>query len=144
VYEKLKQNPNAMRAVTEAALAQPGVAEIFRAEQLQNRPATQSPSRRALADGYFPGRSGDLFIVAKPYWLMDRTPAGKARSYGTSHGAPYNYDQNVPLLLLGFGIRHGEYFDEVTPADIAPTLASLCGVTLASRDGHVLAQALAK
>jgi len=144
VYEKLKQNPNAMRAVTESALAQPGVAEIFRAEQLQNRPATQSPSRRALADGYFPGRSGDLFIVAKPYWLMDRTPAGKARSYGTSHGAPYNYDQNVPLLLMGFGIRHGEYFDEVTPADIAPTLASLCGVTLASRDGHVLAQALAK
>jgi predicted AlkP superfamily pyrophosphatase or phosphodiesterase len=144
VYEQLKQNPNAMRAVTEAALAQPGVAEIFRAEQLQNRPATRSPTRRALADGYFPGRSGDLFIVPKPYWLMDRTPAGKARSYGTSHGAPYNYDQNVPLLFMGFGIRHGEYFDEVTPADLAPTLAALCGVTLASRDGHVLAQALTK
>jgi len=144
VYEKLKQNASAMRAVTEAALAQPGVAEIFRAEQLQNRPATQSPTRRALADGYFPGRSGDLFIVPKPYWLMDRTPAGKARSYGTSHGAPYNYDQNVPLLFMGFGIKHGEYFDEVTPADVAPTLAALCGVTLASRDGHVLAQALAK
>ncbi len=144
VYEKVKQNANAMRAVTEAALAQPGVAEIFRAEQLQNRPATQSPTRRALADGYFPGRSGDLFIVPKPYWLMDRTPAGKARSYGTSHGAPYNYDQNVPLLFMGFGIKHGEYFDEVTPADVAPTLAALCGVTLASRDGHVLAQALAK
>jgi len=144
VYEKLKQNPNAMRAVTEAALAQPGVAEIFRAEQLQNRPVTQSPTRRALADGYFAGRSGDLFIVPKPYWLMDRTPAGKARSYGTSHGAPYNYDQNVPLLFMGFGIRHGEYFDEVTPADLAPTLAALCGITLASRDGHVLAQALTK
>jgi predicted AlkP superfamily pyrophosphatase or phosphodiesterase len=144
VYEQLKQNPTAMRAVTEAALAQPGVAEIFRAEQLQNRPATRSPTRRALADGYFPGRSGDLFIVPKPYWLMDRTPAGKARSYGTSHGAPYNYDQNVPLLFMGFGIRHGEYFDEVTPADLAPTLAALCGITLASRDGHVLAQALTK
>jgi len=144
VYEKAKQNPNAMRAVTEAALAQPGVAEIFSAEQLQNRPATQSPSRRALADGYFPGRSGDLFIVAKPYWLMDRTPGGKVRSYGTSHGAPYNYDQHVPLLFMGFGIRHGEYYEEVTPADVAPTLASLCGITLASRDGHVLAQALAK
>src|SRR6266436_9685309 len=54
VYEKLKQNPNALRVVTEAALAQPGVAEIFRAEQLQDRPTTQSPTRRALADGYFP------------------------------------------------------------------------------------------
>ena len=144
VYEKVKQDPIAMRAMTEAALAQPGVAEIFRAEELQNRPATQSPTRRALADGYFPGRSGDIFIVPKPYWLMDRTPAGRARSYGTSHGAPYNYDQHVPLLFMGFGIKHGEYFDEVTPADVAPTLASLCGVILASRDGHVLAQALAK
>jgi hypothetical protein len=45
---------------------------------------------------------------------------------------------------MGFGIRHGEYFDAVTPADIAPTLASLCGITLASRDGHALGQALAK
>lgn len=144
VYEKLKQDPKAMRAVTDAALAQPGVAEVFRAEQLQNRPATQSPTRRAMADSYFPGRSGDLFIVNKPYWLMDSTPAGKTRSYGTGHGTPYNYDQHVPVLFLGFGIQHGEYHGPATPADIAPTLASLCGITLASRDGHVLTEALAK
>jgi predicted AlkP superfamily pyrophosphatase or phosphodiesterase len=144
VYEKLKHDDKAMRALTEAALAQPGVAEVFRAEQLQNRPATRSPTRSAMANSYFPGRSGDLFIVPKPYWLLDGTPAGKARSYGTGHGVPYNYDQHVPILFMGFGIRHGEYLDAVTPTDIAPTLASLCGITLASRDGHVLGQALAK
>src|SRR5712664_442872 len=144
VYEKLKHDDKAMHALIEAALAQPGVAEVFRAEQLQSRPATQSPTRSAMANSYFPGRSGDLFIVPKPYWLMDGTPAGKARRYGTGHGVPYNYDQHVPVLFMGFGIRHGEYFDAVTPADIAPTLASLCGITLASRDGHVLGQALAK
>jgi predicted AlkP superfamily pyrophosphatase or phosphodiesterase len=144
VYEKLKQDAKAMRAVTDAALAQPGVAEVFRAEQVQNRPATQSPTRRAMADSYFPGRSGDLFIVPKPYWLMDGTPGAKTRSYGTGHGAPYNYDQHVPVLFLGFGIQHGEYYGEATPADIAPTLASLCGITLASRDGRVLADAITK
>lgn len=144
VYEKLKQDAKAMRAVTDAALAQPGVAEVFRAEQLQNRPATQSPTRRAMADSYFPGRSGDLFIVPKAYWLMDGTPAGKTRSYGTGHGTPYNYDQHVPVLLMGFGIQHGVYYTEATPADIAPTLASLCGITLASREGHVMAEALAR
>ena len=143
-YEKLKHDDNAGHAVIDAALAQSGVAEVFRAEQVQNRPATQSPTRRALANSYFPGRSGDLFIVPKPYWLMDGTPAGKARSYGTGHGVPYNYDQHVPVLFMGFGIRHGEYLEPVTPADIAPTLASLCGITLATRDGHILAQALAK
>ncbi len=144
VYDKLRHDDKAMHAVTDAALAQPGVAEIFRAEQLQNRPATQSPTRTAMADSYFPGRSGDLFIVPKPYWLMDGTPAGKTRSYGTGHGVPYNYDQHVPILFMGFGIRHGEYFDAVTPADIAPTLASLCGITLATRDGHILAQSVSK
>src|SRR5229473_2534846 len=144
VYEKLEQDPKAIRAVINAALAQPGVAEVFRAEQLQNRPATESPTRRAMADSYFPGRGGDLFIVPKAYWLMDGTPAGKTRSYGAGHGTPYNYDQHVPILLMGFGIQHGEYYIEATPADIAPTLATLCGITLASRDGHVLAEALTK
>jgi len=144
VYQKLRQNDSAMRAVIDAALAQPGVAAVFRAEQVQNRPATQSPIQAAVANGYFAGRSGDLFIIPKPYWFMDRTPADRARSYGTSHSSPYNYDQHVPILFMGFGIRHGEYFDAVTPADVAPTLAALCGITLATRDGHPLAQALEK
>ena len=144
VYEKLKHDDKAMREVTVAALAQPGVAEVYRAEQIQNRPATKSPTRSAMANSYFPGRSGDLFIVPKPYWLLDSTPAGKTRSYGTGHGVPYNYDQHVPVLFMGFGVHHGEYLEPVTPADIAPTLASLCGITLATRDGHILAQALAK
>jgi predicted AlkP superfamily pyrophosphatase or phosphodiesterase len=75
---------------------------------------------------------------------MDGTPAGKQRSYGTSHVSPYNYDQHVPVLLMGFGIQPGEYFQPITPADIAPTLAALCGITLAPRDGHILSEALTK
>jgi hypothetical protein len=97
----------------------------------------------AEANSYFEGRSGDLFIVSKPYWL----PSGrvdKTRDFGTGHGTPYNYDQHVPVLLMGLGIEHGEYFARVTPADIAPTLASLCGVTLSTSDGRVLAEALKK
>jgi hypothetical protein len=45
---------------------------------------------------------------------------------------------------MGSGIEHGEYFGRITPADIAPTFASLCGVTLSIRDGRVLAEALKK
>jgi predicted AlkP superfamily pyrophosphatase or phosphodiesterase len=144
VYEKLQHDHAAMLAVIDAALAQPGVAAVYRADELMNRPATQSPTLRAFALSYFPGRSGDLFIVPKPYWLMDSTPAGKSRSYGTGHGTPYNYDQHVPVLFMGYGIQPGEYFQSITPADIAPTLAALCGITLAPRDGHVLAEALKK
>jgi len=143
-YEKLKGDAGAMTAVIGAIKTVQGVAEVYRAEQLADRPATDSPVRLAMADSYFPGRSGDLFIVPKPYWLIDGTPVGKTRLYGTGHGTPYNYDQHVPILFMGYGIRSGEYFREVTPADIAPTLASLCGITLAPRDGHVMAEALSQ
>jgi predicted AlkP superfamily pyrophosphatase or phosphodiesterase len=142
-YDKLKADPAAMRAALDAIRSVPGVAEVFRAEELQGRPATQSQIRTAEANSYFEGRSGDLIIVPKPYWL----PSGRAdrtRDYGTGHGTPYNYDQHVPVLLMGSGIEHGEYFGRIGPADIAPTFASLCGVTLATRDGRVLAEALKK
>jgi predicted AlkP superfamily pyrophosphatase or phosphodiesterase len=142
MYEKLKADPKALRAVEDAALAEPGVAAVYTTEEVQNRPATHNPTMEAMADSYFAGRSGDLFVVNKPYWLMDSTPLGKARSYGTGHGTPHNYDQHVPILLMGYGIRPGEYLREVTPADISPTFAVLCGITLASRDGHALAEAL--
>jgi predicted AlkP superfamily pyrophosphatase or phosphodiesterase len=144
VYEKLLHDHAAMQAVLDTALTQPGVAAVYRAEEVAGRPATQSPTLRAFANSYFPGRSGDLFILPKPYWLMDGTPTGKTRSYGTGHGVPYNYDQHVPVLLMGFGIQAGQYFQAITPADIAPTFAALCGITLSSRDGHVLAEALKK
>ena len=142
IYERLKTDPPAMRAVLDGIRSVPGVAEVYRAEELQDRPATQSPIRSAESASYFAGRSGDLILVPKAYWLVSGGLAGKARDYGTGHGTPYFYDQHVPVLLMGWGIEHGEYFGRVTPADIAPTLATLTGVALSSRDGRVLAEAL--
>ncbi len=142
VEQRLKQDPAARLAVLEAALSQAGVESAYWAEELADRPASQSPLRKAFSLSYYSGRSGDLLVVPKPYWLMDGTPAGQTRRYGTGHGTPYNYDQHVPVLLMGFGIRPGEYFNRITPADIAPTLAALCGLTLASRDGRVLTEVL--
>lgn len=144
VYKKLQADANAMSYVLVAIRTAPGVAAVYRTEELCDRPATQSPTLRAFANSYFTGRSGDLFILPKPYWLLDSTPIGKTRSYGTGHGVPYNYDQHVPVIFMGFGIQPGEYFQSITPADIAPTLAALCGITLAPRDGHILSEALRK
>jgi predicted AlkP superfamily pyrophosphatase or phosphodiesterase len=142
VYERLKSDGGALRAVMAAGELQPGVARIFTAQEVEGRPATDDPMRSAVAASYFAGRSGDMFFVPKPYWLIDGTPASKTRHYGTGHGTPYYYDQHVPVLLMGWGIRAGNYYRAVTPADIAPTFAALCGITLASRDGKVLAEAL--
>jgi predicted AlkP superfamily pyrophosphatase or phosphodiesterase len=143
-YEKLKTDAAAMHAVIEAIESVPGVAGVYRAEELEGRPATENPVRRAETASFLKSRSGDLMIVPKPYWPWDFSTAGRPRQYGTTHGTPYYYDQRVPVLFMGFGIRPGVYRGTITPADIAPTLASLCGITLAPRDGRVLGEALAK
>jgi predicted AlkP superfamily pyrophosphatase or phosphodiesterase len=142
VYDRIRNTAGAMQAVTDAAMSVPGIGAIYWSDDLQNMATTPDKIRAAVKTSFLASRSGDLYFVPKPYWLVDGTPAGKSRGYGTGHGAPYNYDQHVPVLLMGFGIQPGEYFREVTPADIAPTLAALCSVTLASRDGHILTEAL--
>jgi arylsulfatase A-like enzyme len=144
IYGQLRQDPAAMRAVIDAALTTPGVFAVYRAEDLIGGSKSVIETRTAMELSYFAGRSGDLFVVPKPYWLLDGTALGQTRAYATGHGTPYNYDQHVPIFLMGYGIEPGEYFAPTTPADIAPTLASLTGVTLATRDGRVLSEALRK
>jgi len=143
-YDKLKADPAAMKAVLDAIRNVAGAADVYRGEELADRPATRSLLRAAESASYFPGRSGDLLIVPKPYWLSTSGPADKPRDYGTGHGTPYYYDQHVPIIFMGWGIERGEYFGAVTPADIAPTLASLCGITLGTHDGRILSEALIK
>ena len=144
VYARLKADPAAMKAVLDAISTMPGVAAVFRAEDLGNGTTPIAQTRKAAVLSYFAGRSGDLYVLQKPYWLLDGSPEGNKRATGTGHGTPYNYDQHVPVFFMGFGIQPGEYFEPVTPADIAPTFAALTGVTLATRDGRVLAEALKK
>jgi hypothetical protein len=141
-YDKLRNDPAALRALLDAIQSEPGVAHVYRAEELEDRPATKSPIRTAQANNFFRARSGDLLIVPRPNWTWDFSTSARPRQYGTTHGTPYYYDQRVPVLFMGFGIQSGEYFQSITPADIAPTLAALCGITLAPRDGRVLAEAL--
>src|SRR3989440_869553 len=62
VYDRLQQEQAAMEAVLNAALEQPGVAAVYRAEEMPNRPTTESPTPRAFVYSYFPGRSGDLLL----------------------------------------------------------------------------------
>jgi predicted AlkP superfamily pyrophosphatase or phosphodiesterase len=141
VYNQLRQDPAAMKAVIDEALTVPGVAAVFRSEDLSGPSKTLSGLRTAAELSYFAGRSGDLYVLQQPYWLTDSSAEGTKRYTGTGHGTPYYYDQRVPILIMGYGIKPGEYFESVTPADIAPTFAALTGVTLSTHDGRALSEA---
>jgi predicted AlkP superfamily pyrophosphatase or phosphodiesterase len=70
----------------------------------------------ALADifrsTYHPDSSGDVYFVYEPYWLGYPTPTA-------SHGTPWAYDREVPLIAFGPGIRNGV----VHPAAVTPGMA---------------------
>ena len=90
--------------------------------------------RRAAALSYYPGRSGDLIMVPKEQWLLATS--------ATTHGTLYPYNQRVPVLLFGHGVKAGRYTGAATPADLAPTLASVARIAVAPTDGRVLREAL--
>ena len=100
-------------------------------------PAIGSPGRRCRTTT--PGAAATSSSFRSRYWFYVGTDGGDP----ASHGTLYDYDQHVPVVLFGAGIRRGEYLRAVTPADIAPTLAFLAGVTLPKPDGEVLIDAIA-
>lgn len=142
VFDRLQGDSAARKALSDAVLSMPGVAAMFFADELGEANRTFSDVRTAVELSYFRGRSGDLYVLQRPYWLTESSAEGSKRNTGAGHGSPYYYDQRVPILMMGFGIKHGEFSQTATPADIAPTLASLTSVTLSAHDGRVLSEAL--
>lgn len=91
-----------------------------------------------LRRGYYPGRSGDVLFVVKPFHVII------TESVGTNHGTPYAYDQLVPLVLAGKGVKPGTYRQEISTTDVAPTVAAALEIGLpASAEGEPRYEALA-
>jgi Type I phosphodiesterase / nucleotide pyrophosphatase len=116
---------------------------------LPARPATAATSPATgrqlwlddFARGYFPGRSGQIFLVPREGdFIVDRNPL-----YAFMHGSPWDYDTHIPLLLYGPPfIKPGVSSTPVTQQDIVPTLAALLGTAPpATAIGRPLRQALA-
>jgi arylsulfatase A-like enzyme len=133
MFQKLTSSKSAIEATMKAADGQPGIAHVFRADELANATNSKDANVRAAALSYVAGRSGDLILSPKPGWMIGPT--------GTTHGSANPDDQRVPIVLYGSGIKPGKYEDAVSPADIAPTLADVTGITLSHAQGTILRSA---
>ena len=136
IFDRLRAAPKALEGVERALLATRGVARVLHGDRLSE--TTTDPMVRAAALGYVPGRSGDMIIVTRQNWFIGL----KTNDYATSHGTMYEYDREVPIVLLGGAFKPGRFVQRVTPADIAPTLASVARVTMSKAEGSVLSVAL--
>ena len=98
-----------------------------------NVPRTATGSR--ITQGTHPARSGDVIVILQPNWLPGSAPTGS----GASHGTPFPYDTQVPLLIAGAGVQPGIYTEPVAPSRLAPSLAFLLGIARPSgAEGAIL------
>lgn len=97
------------------------IERVYTAHQMWQNQYTQGIPY-VLQNGYHQKRSGDVLMVLRPGF----TDYGKK---GSTHGSPLIYDTHVPLLFYGKGIKKGSTFERTEIPDIAPTIASLLGIT---------------
>lgn len=94
-----------------------------------------------FARGYFPGRSGQVFVIPKKDWFV----TSHDELYKFMHGSPWEYDTHIPLLLSGAPfVKPGQFDVAAKQQDVAPTVGALIGATpLPTYTGRALTEAIA-
>lgn len=104
VVKLLKKQPNILYVVDLDEVAESSVPE---------------PIKSRIINGYNWKRSGDVQIVTKDGFLP--TYAKK----GTTHSVWNSYDAHIPLIFMGWKVKHGQSSAPYFMTDIAPTIAQM-------------------
>jgi predicted AlkP superfamily pyrophosphatase or phosphodiesterase len=136
VLDRIRASPAAMAAVEAGVRGVAGIDRVYWSQQLEARTPSDDAVLTALRRSYFPQRSGDLAFLPRPNWVV--------ASAGTAHGSAQPYDLQVPVMFTGVGVKAGRYTTPASPADVAPTLASLIHIDMPRADGHVLREVLTR
>ncbi|GAA4320907.1 alkaline phosphatase PafA [Compostibacter hankyongensis] len=102
--------------------AQPGVQFALDMDHI-GESSVPEPIRMMAENGYNAKRSGQIQLIPEPGWY-----SGSAK--GTTHGTWAPYDTHIPLVFMGWGIRHGATNETVHMTDIAPTVAALLHIQM--------------
>ena len=85
-------------------------------------------ARRVLRN-HHPARSGDIYVVLEPNWLVNDFDG---LIVATTHGSPWRYDTYVPIIFAGMDLTPQVVTREVETVDVAATLSLFLGTKLPS------------
>ncbi|MFC1564694.1 alkaline phosphatase family protein [candidate division KSB1 bacterium] len=60
--------------------------------------------------------------------IVEYIENGQLYTAKSAHATSYSYDQEVPIIIMGKGVKSGVAEDKARTIDIAPTLAELAGI----------------
>ena len=95
-------------------------------DNIASAPINSIVRERAI-NGYCRGRSGELLVIQRPNML----PFKVAADYiGTSHSAWNPYDSHIPLVFMGWNVKHGQTSTPTYITDIAPTVCQMLHIQM--------------
>jgi predicted AlkP superfamily pyrophosphatase or phosphodiesterase len=110
------------KAAIDFLLRQPGIQYAVDVDAVAAS-TTPEPLKTMIINGYNHRRCGDVAYVNEPGWFDG------ARK-GTTHGTWNPQDTHIPLVFMGWGIRHGALNRTVHMTDIAPTVAAILHIQM--------------
>ena len=106
-----------------AAAAQADVAAAFTRTQFLTGSLPNNPISRKAANSFNSKRSGNVFLVFMPFAVPSTSPTG------TTHGTPWNYDAQVPLIFWGAPSGRVSMRMHANRSILAATFAAVLGLT---------------
>ncbi|MEP7321159.1 MAG: alkaline phosphatase PafA [Saprospiraceae bacterium] len=125
IFNKKLDRKDIVETIKTFVKSWPGVVDVIDHKDIPFL-SSANPVYNKIQLGYYPPRSGDLFITLQPGWFESFFTTG------TTHGAPFIYDTHVPMLWYGWHIPAGKSYVNYDITDIAPTLSQLLHIPLPS------------
>jgi hypothetical protein len=126
--------------VRDQVLGMPGFMRAYTRAELAEGSVPNDPIAARVVASFDVGRTGHVYLVPNPGWLL----ASDSHGLASMHGTPHRYDTDVPLAFYGGGLCPRRALREVDPRDLASTLASLLAVKVPSdASGEVLPEVAA-
>ncbi|HZO15458.1 MAG TPA: DUF5690 family protein, partial [Polyangiaceae bacterium] len=117
----------AKRAIVEHLGFGPGIHMLVDVDEGQAWSHSANPLLRSVGLSLARGAPGDVYVMPSSGWVIDE---GMPRGAGTTHGTPWSFDAEVPVIFWGPGVAQKRVRGPLGEERVAATLAALLGVPL--------------
>ncbi len=104
--------------------AQPGIQFAADLDNIGINPLPEPLNTMAI-NGYNRKRTGSVIVIPEPGWF-------EGSLKGTTHGNWNPFDIHIPLVFMGWHVKHGASNETVHMTDIAATLAAMLHIQMPS------------